>query len=280
MIIDTHQHNWQLNRFSYSWISQGSKLAYHYLPADAQPIMRAADVSCCVLVEAGAQSPGELHWMLELAATYPHIAGVVAAIDLTADVESVLAEIDPNHISDLKGVRINCFDPEANWHLLTTGLQTLAAHHLTCDLLIGANVLPHLQTLLAMNPNVTFILDHFGGARITHGGHVAWKEAIRRIAALPNTVVKISGYLTAADSQPLRRDTLCTYVDTALELFGTQRLMYGSDWPVCLLSGTYVDTVNLLKTAVSALSPDEQAEIYANTAIRTYSLQVKKDFKA
>jgi L-fuconolactonase len=276
MIIDTHQHYWQLNRFNYSWISQGSKLAYHYLPADALPVMRAADVNDCVVVEAGANAPGELHWMLELAAEYPHIAGVVGWIDLMGDVESILSEIDPECLHDLKGVRINCFDPEADWRLLTAGLNTLAAHHLTCDLLVGAGMLPHLQTLIAMNPNVTFILDHFGGARITPGDHIAWKEAIRRIAALPNTVTKISGYLTASEPQPLTIDTLCAYVDTALELFGAKRLMVGSDWPVCLMGGAYADTVNLLKTAVSALSPDEQADIYANTAIQTYNLQLKE----
>jgi L-fuconolactonase len=128
-----------------------------------------------------------------------------------------------------------------------------------------------------MNPNVTFILDHLGGTAITPGGHTTWKETMRRVAALPNVVTKISGYLTAPNPQPPTPDTLQAYVDAALELFGTGRLMYGSDWPVSLLGGTFGDTVNLLKAAVSALSPDEQADIYANTAIRTYHLQLKEN---
>jgi len=277
MIIDTHQHYWHLKRFNYSWISQGTKLAYHFLPSDAQPIMRDSNVSCCVVVEAGANNPGELHWMLKLATEYVHIAGVVGWIDLEGDVEATLTEVDPEYSPYLKGVRINCFDPEADWRLLTKGLNTLAAHNLTCDLLVGAGVLPHLQTLIAMNSNVTFILDHFGGAAVTPGGHVAWKETMHRIASLPNAVMKVSGYLTSSNPQPPQNDTLRAYLDAALELFGARRLMYGSDWPVCLLGGTYADTVNLLKMAVSALSPDEQEFIYSQTAIQTYHLQPKEN---
>lgn len=270
--VDTHLHLWELGRFTYEWIEAGTLLGRDYLPEEALPLMQAAGINSCVLVEAGADDLGELHWFLDLARQHAPIAGVVAKIDVRGDVERVLSQVNPASLASLKGVRINCFDPNEDWALLANGMRALARHRLSCDLLVGAGVLPHLKSLIAAHPDVTFVLDHFGGVSITPGGHVDWRETLRTIAELPNTALKISGYLTAAQPRPLSAETLRPYLDIALDVFGASRLMYGSDWPVCTLGGAYADTVQLLKMAASALSPDEKADLWGAAAARIYRL--------
>lgn len=270
--VDTHLHLWELGRFTYEWIEAGTPLGRDYLPDEALSLMQAAGIDSCVLVEAGADDLGELHWFLDLARQHAPIAGVVAKIDLRGDVERVLSHVNPASLTYLKGVRINCFDPNEDWALLADGLHTLALHRLSCDLLVGAGVLPHLKSLIAAHPDVPFVLDHFGGVSITPGGHTDWRETLQTVAELPNAALKISGYLTAAQPRPLSAETLRAYLDIAVDAFGASRLLYGSDWPVCTLGGAYADTVQLLKMAASTLSPDEQAELWGAAAARIYRL--------
>lgn len=271
-VIDTHQHYWDLERFQYHWIKPGTALSQNYLPTDILPHMQAAGVDSCVLVEAGVNKPGELHWFLELAAAHAHIAGVVGYIDLLSDVQSTLASINPEHRHYLKGVRVGISDPAADYSVYRPGLSVLAAHSLTCDLLIRNETLPQVAQLAQANPQVTFVLDHFAGATIRVDGYENWRRQLESVAALPNTVMKVSGYLTAADPKPPSLETLRPYFEIALKFFGPSRLMYGSDWPVCLVGDTYEAGVDLLKPLTSALMPDEQAAIWGRTAIKTYQL--------
>lgn len=275
MIVDTHQHNWQIARFPYPWITPGDTLARDYMPADALPLMHGVNVTSCVLVEAGASAQAEITWMLELAQRHPHISGVVGKIEDMRQAEHVIHQIDSAQRAHLKGVRINCFEGE-DWDAYAVGLRALAIHHLTCDVLVGRGMLPLVVAMMTANPDVTFVLDHLAGTRVAPDGYAAWQEALRPAAALPNVVMKLSGYLTSADPQPLDARTLEPYVEIALELFGARRLMYGSDWPVCTLGGTYADTVNCLKPMVDRLSPDEQSAIWHRTAIRTYRLNTER----
>lgn len=270
-IIDTHQHNWQLSRFPYPWIKPDTVLAVDYLPADALAVMQPAGVAACVLVEAGAGATGELGWFLELAHTHAHIQGVVGHVDLHADFTATLDQLNPEHRPYLKGIRRGVFD-DMQAGALNALLKSLAEHGLTCDLLIGRDQLQQVTALVSQHPGVTFVLDHFAGAALTGNNLAQYQAALQPVAALPNTVLKISGYLTAADPQPLTANILWPYLETALELFGTARMMYGSDWPVCLRGGTYQETVNLLTTVTRNLSPQEQADLWNGTATRTYHL--------
>ncbi|MBZ0291932.1 MAG: amidohydrolase family protein [Anaerolineae bacterium] len=271
-VIDTHQHNWQLSRFDYRWIKPNTILAHDYLPDDALPLMRSAGADACVLVEAGTNNVKETSWFLELAHQYSHVVGVVGYVDLLSDVQAVLDSLNPEHRPLLSGIRKGCHDPNEDWGALAPGLNTLAANNLTCDLLVGPGMLPKVQEIISQHPGITFILDHFAGIRLTPIGQRDWRTALAPVAALPNVVMKVSGYLTSAEPQPLNAEMLWSYLEIALELFGAERLMYGSDWPVCLLGGTYAETINLLHTVTGSLSPQEQAALWSRTAIRTYNL--------
>ena len=266
-IIDTHQHNWDIGQFDYAWIKPGSPLAADYLPPDAHPLMLASGIEVCVLVEGGTHDPVELDWLLQLAHTHEHIIGVVGWLDLKSDVAARLARINLNHRAYLKGVRYSCFDPQDDWAALDRGLAVLADNNLTCDLLVGRDMLPHVAQLVGRHSDMRFILDHFAGARLTPGKAAEWSGQIADCAAQPNTSLKVSGFLTAAEPQPLAVQTLKTYLDIALDLFGPARLMYGSDWPVCTLGGTYPDTVTLLRQCISPT-----ADLWANTARFVYNL--------
>lgn len=271
-IIDTHQHNWQLNRYDYRWIKPNTTLAQDYLPEDALPLMRSAGVEGCVLVEAGVGNVEETHWFLELAHQHAHIKGIVGYFDLQDNVQAILDSINPEHRPLLSGIRKGCHDPNEDWDALAPAFKTLADNHLTCDLLVGPGLLPLVQHIISQHPNLTFILDHFAGARLTPTGQHDWRTALQPVAALPNVVMKVSGYLTSAEPQPLNAQTLWPYLEIGLELFGADRLMYGSDWPVCLRAGAYAETINLLHTVTGSLSPQEQSALWSGTAIRTYNL--------
>lgn len=266
-IIDTHQHNWELSRFDYAWIKPDSPLAFNALPADALPLMQASGVDQCVLVEGGTHAPEELDWLLQLADQHTHIAGVVGWLDLKGDVAARLAHVNPSHRAYLKGVRYGCSDPQDDWAALDRGLAVLAENSLTCDLLVGQDMLPHVAQLVSRHSDVRFILDHFAGTRLTPGKAAEWATQSADCAALPNAYLKVSGFLTAAEPKPLAVQTLKTYLDIALDLFGPSRLMYGSDWPVCTLGGTYADTVALLRQCVSP-----QADLWAANARLIYDL--------
>ncbi len=271
--VDTHQHNWDFSKFEYRWIQPDTILAQNYLPDDALPVMQAAGIEVCVLVEAGVRHVDETHWFLELAAAYDHIAGVVGHLDLRGDTAAELATVNPAHRQHLKGVRVGIMDPAIDYSTeLDAGLQILAANNLTCDLLIRNDTLPRVTEVAAAHPAVTFILDHFAGASITADGYTNWKKALEPVAAQPNTVMKVSGYLTAANPSPPDVALLCPYFDIALEFFGPQRLMYGSDWPVCLRGDQYDVGVVLLRELTANLTASEQAAIWGQTAQHTYHL--------
>jgi L-fuconolactonase len=150
----------------------------------------------------------------------------------------------------------------------------LSAKHLTLDLLLGPAQLNEAVDLVSSHPDVQFVLDHFAGVRITPGKDLEFASSLQPFAALSNAAMKVSGYLTLAAEAPLPTlsRTLQPYLDAALDIFGSDRLLFGSDWSVCTQRGTYADVVGTLRTLTSALSLDEQAAIWGDTATRVYRL--------
>jgi len=271
-VIDTHQHNWLLGRrVPYAWITPGTILYRDFPAEEVKPQMDAAGVTACVLVEAD-NSIAELEWMLEQVEKYAHIVGVVGGGELFDPQVPLNLECfvdNPHH----KGVRIYWEEPGEDPGALESGLDTLARHGLNCDIVMKPQAYAEIAAAIKRHPDVQFILDHFAGVQQypNSGGAQHWAAQIKPLAELPNTVLKLSGYLTAA--HPPRLDVVQPYFEVALEAFGSDRLLYGSDHPVCITLGqTYGDTVDLLRGLIAPLSSSEQAAIADNTAKRVYRL--------
>lgn len=270
-MIDTHQHNWLLQRtVPYAWITPGTILYRDFPASEIKPQMDAAGVAACVLVEAD-NSVAELVWMLQQAHELSHVLGVVGggqifAADLPAQVLPYVT--DPYY----KGVRIYWEEPRADLGALESGFDFLADHDLTCDMVMKPQAYPQIVAVLQRHPNVQIILDHCAGVQLVPNGADSWAQAVEPLADLPNTVLKLSGYLTAA--HPPTLDIIQSYFQAALDLFGADRLLYGSDYPVCTTLGqTYGDTAAILHGLIALLSSDEQKAILDTTAERVYRLK-------
>lgn len=269
-MIDTHHHNWVLGgKVPYAWITPGTILYYDFPTDAAKALMDGAGVEYCVLMEAD-NSAAELEWMLGQASRYPHVLGVVGGGELyypqTLDNIRRFAG-NPAY----KGVRIYWEEPGQEQGVLDEGLTMLAEYNLTCDIVMKPQAYAEIADAIERHPNVRFILDHFAGVPILPGQAQQWSEQIARLASLPNTTLKLSGYLTAA--KPPTLENVQPYFEVALQRFGANRMLYGSDYPVCTVLGqTYGDTVDLLRGLLAPLPPTEQAAISDHTARRVYRL--------
>lgn len=269
-MIDTHHHNWILGgKVSYDWITPGTILYYDFTTVESKRWMDLAGVEYCVLMEAR-NSLAELEWMLEQQRIYPHMLGVVGGGELyypdTLDTIRRFAD-QPAY----KGVRIYWEEPGQEQGSLDEGLLILATHDLTCDIVMKPQAYAEIADAIERHPKVRFILDHFAGARVLPGEAQVWDEQIARLASLPNTTLKLSGYLTAA--KPPTLETIQPYFDVALKRFGASRMLYGSDYPVCTVLGqSYVDTVDILRGLIAPLSEADRDAITDGTARRIYRL--------
>lgn len=275
MKIDAHQHFWQYNTEEYGWIDRSMEvLRQDRLPGDLIEVAKPAGVEGTVAVQAR-QCLNETHWLLELADGEPTIQGVVGWVDLQSPgVEGQLAQLAVN--SKLKGVRHVVQDEPDDEFMLRPGFRrgitALADVGLTYDILIFARHLPAACELVVRFPDQPFVLDHMAKPPIRHGLLAPWDRDIRRLAAFPNVCCKVSGLVTEADWLRWQPDDFWPYLDVVFEAFGANRLMFGSDWPVCTLAGTYGQVTSLVADYVSTLSEHEQAAVWADTARRVYGL--------
>jgi L-fuconolactonase len=271
-IIDSHIHFWDVNRLDYQWMKPGTPLHRNFLPDDISEQTKMHGVEGYVVIEATNTSP-EIAWLLQLVGQNPLIQGVVGGIDFTApSVRETISEYAHNPV--FKGVRLNWLQTRDNTAELAPSFQALAAHNLSCDVLNRFDLLTEVEIFAKSHPDVTFIINHMAGATFTPGGHTDWGHALRPLAALPNIAVKVSGFLTACDPKPLEPDTLWAYLETALEIFGSKRLMYASNFPINLLvSADYGDSVTLLQSVIGELSQDEQYHLWFGTAHHVYKLR-------
>jgi L-fuconolactonase len=279
MIIDAHHHLWQPDQ-GYRWLDDPSlgPIRRSFGPDELTAAAAGTGVARTVLVEGGRCDRGEAELLLAHARATPLIAGVVAWADpadaaladtlagyralpggeLLVGVRSqVQAEADPGYL-DRAEVR--------------RGLRTVAAAGLVFDLVIRADQIGAAARLARDLPEVRFVLDHLGKPPIRDGGFAGWVGPIGELAARPNVCAKLSGLVTEADWETWSAGDLRPYVSAAVEAFGPDRLMYGSDWPVCLLAASYGEVKNALAEALPPLTEEEQAAIYGGTARRTYAL--------
>jgi L-fuconolactonase len=269
-VIDAHQHFWVLGKFDYAWLKPDLSVIYRdFLPDDYLPLIQVAGVEQSVLVQADS-SIAETDWLLALCGECPQIAGVVGWVDLTSPgLGRDLERLAQNRC--FKGVRPSLPALNGDRQILDEGLRLLARHNLSCDVLLKPAVYRNVFDLARRHPGLVFVLDHLAGVEVTPGGHRDWAEALRPLANLPNVVMKLSGYLTAAD-HPLLPEALQPYIHIALEQFSAGRLMFGSDWPVCTLGGSYKQAVELLTVTTASLTGSEKTALWGGTAQRVYRL--------
>ncbi len=279
MIVDAHQHFWQLDLpFDYAWLNEPRhrSICCNFLPEDLLPRLKQAGVDRSVFVQTQ-HDLAENKWALDLAEQNPFIAGIVGWVDLTSDdCEQQLLQFRDH--PKFVGVRhITQDEPDDDFIIrmdVVRGLQVLEKHRMPFDLLFYVKHLRHAATLAQMLPDLPMVIDHISKPRIKAGGIADWARDLQAAAAYPNVYCKLSGMITEADWQKWSVADLKPYVYTALEAFGADRCMFGSDWPVCELAGTYLQVKDALIEALGPISSAERAQIFGQTAIAFYGLDV------
>ncbi|MFD5794077.1 amidohydrolase family protein [Streptomyces diastatochromogenes] len=279
MTVDAHHHVWDLTVRDQDWISgpELQPLRRNFTLTDLEPEARAAGVDRTVLVQT-ITVPEETPEFLALAAGHDLVAGVVGWTDLTRpDIAEELARLRELPGGPfLKGIRHQVqAEPDPQWLLrsdVQRGLAAVAAAGLVHDLVVLPHQLPACAEAAASLPQLTFVLDHLGKPPIASGEHEPWATALRTLAALPNTVAKLSGLVTEADPASWTPADLRPYTDTALETFGPDRLMFGSDWPVCTLAATYDQVLATAEELTGRLDTSERTALFTGTATRVYGL--------
>ncbi|MGY5122428.1 amidohydrolase family protein [Streptomyces sp. 900105755] len=276
MTIDAHHHVWDLSVRDQDWIAgpELQPLRRNFTVEDLEPEAAAAGITRTVLVQT-ITVPEETPEFLALADAHELVAGVVGWTDLTRpDVADELARLrELPGGTYLKGIRHQVQgEPDPEWLLrpdVARGLAALADAGLVYDLIVQAHQLPAAVKAAESHPDLTFVLDHLGKPPIASGTLEPWATAVRALAARPNTVCKLSGMVTEADTASWTVDDLRPYADTVLDAFGPDRLMFGSDWPVCVLAGTYGE---VLDAASQLVAPADRTAVFETTATRVYGL--------
>jgi L-fuconolactonase len=276
--VDAHHHVWDLTVREQTWMvgPELDPIRRSYAIEDLAPLAAAADVTASVLVQT-VSLVDETVEFLEVAASNDLVAGVVGWVDLTApDVADTLAALrERPDGSYLKGLRHQVHDePDVNWLLradVHRGLAAVADAGLAYDLLTKTPHLPAAIETVRAFPQLTFVLDHLSKPVIGEPLE-PWATHLRELAAYPNVTCKLSGMVTEAPWSTWKPADLQPYADTVLAAFGPTRVMFGSDWPVCLLAATYNQVVETAETLTSHLTPTESQAVFATTATQTYQL--------
>ena len=273
--IDSHQHFWHYAPATHGWITDEMKvLQRDYLPADLKKKLDANDVAGCVSVQA-AQTEQETQFLLDQADKYAFIRGVVGWVDLQDEaVEEQLSRWarHPKFV----GVR-HIVQSEPDDHFLVRpaflrGVRLLSAFDLTYDLLIRENQLPAARSFADQLPDAKLVVDHLAKPKIATHKLSPWKENIRALAERPNVYCKLSGLVTEADWSNWQPSDVYPYLDVVMEAFGAERVMVGSDWPVCRLAASYVQVKELTDRYFASFTAAEQARVYGQNAIDFYQL--------
>ena len=278
MIVDAHHHFWDPDRGHYPWmVGPMAKIRRPFGPDDLAPELRNCGVAVTVLVQTWS-SLDETWDFLQIAAETKFVAGVVGWVDLTrSDVGSTINELrsSPNG-RYLVGLRHQVHDePDPRWLLrsdVDRGISAVGDAGLIYDLLVRPRELPAALDLVRKHPDTTFVIDHIGKPNIAQREVSEWAQALAPFAALPNVQCKLSGMVTEANWESWQPDDLKPYVDLVIEFFGTSRVMYGSDWPVCLIAGSYRRVFDALGYCIRDLSQTERDGIFGGTATATYAL--------
>ncbi|NDJ52227.1 MAG: amidohydrolase family protein [Chloroflexi bacterium] len=276
-LVDTHVHFWDPSELTYQWLFDDFERAY--LPSDY--LLEAGDAAPdgIVFVEAGCQSGtlAEVEWVRHLADTEPRIVGIIAHATLE-DATLAAGQLEGLTATHLvKGIRRMLQDQPMSFITdanLVTGVQALSKRDLTFDICIVAEQLPAAISLVKQCPDVQFVLNHVANPNIATGQWQPWAEQLAELAQSENVACKLSGMITQTGTRSWQPDDLRRYFDHALSSFGPQRLMFGSDFPILHLAGSYSDWISALTAAIQSLSAQEQNYIFFETARSIYRLDV------
>ena len=245
-----------------------------YLPSALEPVLIQSNVAKTVLVQAS-NSIAESQWLLELADQYPFIAGVVGWVDLMSpDVANQLDQLSAH--PKFKGVRhLVESEPADDWlaqPAVLHGLEALTVQQLSYDLLVHTRHLRHVRVVAERCPDLRLVIDHMAKPPIASGEFQEWSKEFRPLAKFPNIYCKLSGLVTKANWNSWRTDDLRPYIDYALDSFGPDRMMFGSDHPVCLLAASYERVLESFREALKDLNDDERTKIFRENALGFYRL--------
>jgi L-fuconolactonase len=277
MILDTHQHFWKANRGDYHWMTQATPiLVRDYLPSDLLPELRKAGVAQTVLVQA-AQTPDETDFLLKLAEETDFVAGVIGWFDLEDENFPLAYEEKRERHPKLLGVRPMLQDlPDDRWIVrkkVIENLRYLADRKVVFEFLTYTRHLPFLLEVLEEEPRLHAVIDHISKPEIKAGKMEPWSDLILKVARHENVFCKLSGMVTEADHRKWEPEHLRPYIEHVLDSFGEDRVMFGSDWPVCLLAGSYAEVINALRTVVADhLSPNGLAKLFSRNGTRFYGI--------
>ena len=274
-VIDSHVHFWKYTRQEYSWIDSSMKsLQKNYLPEDLQLTLKRNNVDGCIAVQALA-SAVETRFLAELANTHQMVRGVVGWADLkSADLRQQLDELST--YPSIKGIRhIAQSEPDDFFYdeKVRAGISLLAEYGFTYDILIFPRQIPAAVDLVKAFPEQIFIVDHCAKPEIRHRELENWRRGITDLALYPNVSCKLSGLITEAKWKEWSPADFYPYLDVVFQSFGTNRLMFGSDWPVMLLSGIYVQWKSLLEKYMENHLPEEREAVFGENAVKIYGLQ-------
>jgi L-fuconolactonase len=272
--LDSHQHFWKYSDAEYGWIDDNA-LRRDFLPDDLHKELKGAGIDGAISVQAR-QTVGETEWLLSLAEQNSFLKGVVGWVPLTSP--SVEADIEKfASRKKLRAVRHVVQDEKDDRYILrddlNAGVALLDKHGLAYDILIFEKHLPYAIQFVDRHPKQRFILDHIAKPRIRDGAVQPWRDNLREMAKRSNVWCKISGVVTEADHKKWTEAQVRFYIDTAIDAFTPKRVMFGSDWPVCLSATTYKNWAELMRRATKNLSPSERDSIFGGAAAAAYRIE-------
>ncbi|OIN58461.1 amidohydrolase family protein [Arsenicibacter rosenii] len=274
MTIDAHQHFWLYNPERDAWITEEmSVIRRDFLPADLEPVLAENGVDGCVAVQAD-QSEAETMFLLSMADAYPIVQGVVGWVDLRAD--NLYDKLEYfSQYELLKGFR-HVAQAEADDFLarpeIIKGIRQLTAFDFTYDILIYPTQLKAALHLVRELPDVKFVVDHIAKPYIKDQKINTWSNYMAEIAKQPNVYCKVSGMVTEASWQGWTTNDFFPYLDVVFENFGPDRIMYGSDWPVCLVAGSYGQVKNIVEEYVAPWGTEVRDKVFGHNAVQFYTL--------
>jgi len=275
MKIDSHQHFWKFDPVRDSWINDDMKVIQRdFLPQDLLPLLQQTGLDGCITVQSD-QTEAENEFQLSNADQHDFIKGVVGWVDLQADnIEERLEYY--SQFPKLKGFRhVLQGEPQRDFMLrpaFKNGIGLLNKYNFTYDILIFPDQLTYSKEFVAAFPDQPFVVDHIAKPYIKDKKIDEWKKDIKALAEFENVSCKISGMVTEANWKNHSPSDFKPYIDAVVEAFGTDRIMYGSDWPVCLVADSYADVFNLVKDYFSSFTASEQERFFGGNAVKFYKI--------